>query len=73
MNLSDLLDLNDKNLFIGIVEKVENNTHISNINSPSYQFNAKQEIEKLTAIIAHQEKEISYLKEIIELLKNQVK
>jgi len=65
MNLSDLLNFNEKNISIGIGK----NHHISNFHSSYGQYDSKQEIEKLTAIISHQEKEIACLREIIELLK----
>jgi transcriptional regulator with XRE-family HTH domain len=71
IDLSELFNLNDKNIFLG-----DNNTHISQINSSSNAKELQHQLEKSQLIIEQQTKEIDYLKqqvndlrEINELLK----
>lgn len=78
VELSDLVGLNEKNVFNVIGSSSANNTnnnnnYISNVNVSIQESNMKQEIEMLRLINEQQAKEINYLKEIIHLLKTDEK
>jgi transcriptional regulator with XRE-family HTH domain len=75
IDLSELFNLNEKNIFVG-----DHNQHISQINSSSNAKELQHELEKSHLIIEQQTKEINYLKqqmndlrEINDLLKKATK
>lgn len=69
IKLSDLMELNEKNVFnLAGEHNNQSNWHIG-FCSPEY-LQLKAELEKGQAINAHKDKEIEYLKEIIGMLKN---
>jgi len=72
IELSDLIGLSDKNIF-NVIENCNNQSVLSNFNVSTLESDVKQEIEKLRLINEQQAKEITYLKEIISLLKKEEK
>ena len=72
IELSDLIGLSEKNVF-NVIGNSYDNSISSNISVSTLEYDVKQEIEKLRLIIEQQAKEITYLKEIISLLKKEEK
>jgi transcriptional regulator with XRE-family HTH domain len=66
IKLSDLLELNENSVF-NLAGTQHNNQHFGTCSSEHLQ--SKHEIDKQQLIIEQKDKEIIYLKEIIELLK----
>ncbi|MEK8022103.1 MAG: helix-turn-helix transcriptional regulator [Candidatus Parabeggiatoa sp.] len=58
IDLSELFNLNEKNIFVG-----DNNQHISQINSSSNAKELQHQLEKYHLIIEQQNKEIEWLKQ----------
>ena len=67
IKLSDLLELNEKNVFNLACDQNQSNWHIGSC-SPEY-LQVKAELEKEQMINTQKDKEIEYLKEIIGMLK----
>jgi transcriptional regulator with XRE-family HTH domain len=72
IELSDLIGLSKKNVF-NVIENCNNQSVLSNFNVSTQNSDIKQEMEKLHLINEQQAKEITYLKEIISLLKKEEK
>lgn len=74
VELAELLSLSEKSVFNLITDSATQNTgtlNHFNINlTSSENIQLKHDVEKLELIVTSQSSEISYLKEIIELMKN---
>ena len=70
VELAQLVGLNEKNVF-NFIENFHSFIHQQSNNSMADQTTCKHELEKAYLIIEQKEKEIVYLKEIIELIKKQ--
>jgi transcriptional regulator with XRE-family HTH domain len=73
VKLEQLVGLNDKNVF-NFIENCHHLTSFHNeqsLHNTNNQTTYKHELEKANLIIEQKDKEIAYLKEIIELLKKQ--
>jgi transcriptional regulator with XRE-family HTH domain len=72
IELSELIGLSEKNVF-NVIGNSYDHSISSNISVSTLEPDVKQEIEKLHLINEQQAKEITYLKEIISLLKKEEK